>query len=494
MPLDKHELFATLPAEWPEDVLPEIRRRLQQSKQKVIVLDDDPTGTQTVHGVPVLTEWSVESLRTELANDLPAFYILTNSRAMTPDDAQRMMAEIGRNLREAACGITPSPSSTWQGALSVISRSDSTLRGHFPGEVDALANALFDATRGAQDEIPGTRYGRPPYLLIPAFIAGGRYTVGDVHYVAYADELIPAGETEFAADAAFGYRASNLREWIEEKTQGAIRAANVASISIDDIRTGGPECVKARLMVLQPGSACIVNAAGERDLEIVALGCLLAEAEGHAFLYRTAASFARARAGITHQPLLTKDTLVESGTLRGTSNGGLIVVGSHVPRTSGQLQALLDQGVSAVEISVAGLLDDATRQGEIARCAHAANETLTAGRDVVLYTSRTLIAGADVADSLAIGKRVSEGLTAIVLGIAARPRYVLAKGGITSSDLATKGLNVRRAMVLGQLLPGVPVWTLGPESRYPGLIYVVFPGNVGGPMALIEAHQRLSGD
>lgn len=68
-------VLAALPAEWPHDVLPEIQRRLATSHQKVIVLDDDPTGTQSVHGIPVLTEWHIESLQAELESDLPAFYI-----------------------------------------------------------------------------------------------------------------------------------------------------------------------------------------------------------------------------------------------------------------------------------------------------------------------------------------------------------------------------------------------------------------------------------
>ena len=497
MALNKHDLFDRLPPEWPGDVLPEIQRRVCESGEKVVVLDDDPTGTQTVHDVPVLTEWSFESLRDELGRDSPAFYVLTNTRAMTPDNARAVMAQIGANLARARLALTSAPTPAGRAKMVVISRSDSTLRGHFPGEVDALAEALGSQlpTRGARFPISGlslsASYQRPPYLLIPAFFAGGRYTIDDVHYVAYGNELMPVGETEFARDASFGYRASNLREWIEEKTGGAIRANNVASISIDDVRTGGPERVKARLLALQPGDACIVNAASERDLEVVALACVLAEADGCTFLYRTAASFARARAGIAQKPLLTMEEIfgedAQPGSRAPAPPGGLIVVGSHIPKTSSQLQALLDRGVSAIEVDVEALLDDTRRDAEIARCSVQADALIGAGRDAVIYTSRRLITGADAAHSLAIGSRVSDALVAIVRGISARPRYVLAKGGITSSDVATKGLNVRRAMVLGQLLPGVPVWRLGSESRYPGAIYVVFPGNVGGPEALAEA-------
>lgn len=472
-------VLAALPAEWPHDVLPEIQRRLATSHQKVIVLDDDPTGTQSVHGIPVLTEWHIESLQAELESDLPAFYILTNSRAMPVEKAQALSAEIGRNATAAQSRINQDAQ---QGGAScniaLISRSDSTLRGHFPDEVDALARQVHGIV--------------PPYLIAPAFLAGGRYTIDDVHYVAQGETLTPAGETEFAKDAAFGYRASNLRAWVEEKTRGAIKAGEVSSICLDDIRAGGPQVVAARLMSLRAGQACIVNAASERDLEVVALASLIAEERGAQFTYRSAASFARARAGIAPKALLTNLDL-RNVTNSSSSNGGLIAVGSYVPKTTEQLQALLDAGAHAIEVNVEALLNDALQAGEVARTAQQASALIAGGRDAVIYTSRTLITSNDAHASLAIGERVSAGLTAIVSGITVQPRYVLAKGGITSSDVATKALGVRRAAVLGQIHAGVPVWLLGPESHYPGSIYIVFPGNVGGPAALADVVQKLAG-
>lgn len=67
------------------------------------------------------------------------------------------------------------------------------------------------------------------------------------------------------------------------------------------------------------------------------------------------------------------------------------------------------------------------------------------------------------------------------------PRYLIGKGGITSSDLDSEALGVRKAQVFGQIIPGVPVWRLGKESKYPGLPYIVFPGNVGDADALASA-------
>jgi len=458
--VNKNDFLSHLPGEWPVGLLPDIQRQVKLSGRKVVVLDDDPTGTQTVHSVPVLTEWPVDILRTELANDLPAFYLLTNSRSLSLAEAASMNAEIGRNLVQAARQAGRE--------FVVVSRSDSTLRGHFPGEVEALAESLeqdFDA-----------------WLIIPFFLDGGRYTIGDIHYVAEGEWLVPAGETEFARDAVFGYQASNLRRWVEEKTAGRVPADAVASISLGDIRNGGPAKVTERLAALDRGSVCVVNAASSRDLEVFTHGLLAAEARGQRFLYRTAASFVRVRAGLSPRPLLTRTGLglPETG-------GGLIVVGSYVPRTTTQVNALLAQpGMVSVEVRVEALLDEACWQDEIGRAAQQVNQALRRGEDVMVYTSRQLITGKEPEGSLSIGQRVSEGLVSIVREISTRPRYLLAKGGITSSDVATQGLGVKRALVLGQILPGVPVWQLGPECRYPGLAYIVFPGNVGGPQALVE--------
>jgi uncharacterized protein YgbK (DUF1537 family) len=459
-PLHKAERLAALPAEWPEDLRPVIQERLAARPHKLVVLDDDPTGTQTVHGVPVLTEWPVEALADELADDSPAFYVLTNSRSVPPVEAQAINASVGRNLREAARRAGRS--------FAVVSRSDSTLRGHFPGEVAALADALdggFDA-----------------WLLAPFFLEGGRLTIDDVHYVASGEQLVPAGATEFARDRVFGYRESNLRAWVAEKTAGRVPIAEVASISLADIRLGGPAQVAERLIELRDGRICLVNAASLRDLEVVVAAVLDAEARGKRFLYRTAASFVQVRAGIAPRPLLARAELALP-----EASGGLVMVGSYVPTTSRQVAALLDQGgITALEVDVTALIDDRRRDAEIARVALLADEGLRRREDVLVFTSRELLAGPGAAESLEIGRRVSEGLCGILRQIESRPRYLVAKGGITSSDLATRGLGVRRALVLGQALPGVPVWRLGAESRHPGLVYVVFPGNVGGPTALAE--------
>jgi uncharacterized protein YgbK (DUF1537 family) len=459
-----HELLSRLPPEWAEDLTSDLQFAARAAGATVVVLDDDPTGTQTVHGVAVLTEWTVDALGAELAAAPPAFYVLTNSRSLPSGEARRLNDTIGRNLRTVV--LPPGR------RFIVVSRSDSTLRGHFPAETDALAAAL-----GGCDLT----------VLIPAFLDGGRFTVGDVHYVADGERLIPAGDTEFARDAAFGYRASNLREWVAEKTGGRIAAEAVVSISLEDLRLGGPERVRDKVCATPPGGVVIVNAASARDLQVATLGLLRAEAVGKRLLYRTAASFVPLRAGLTPRPPLSASELLLS---RG---GGLIVVGSYVPKTSAQLDALLRSGVACAEVLVEALLTGEARRAEIARTAQAAEAALRRGEDFVLYTSRQRLTATDAERSLAMGQRVSAALCDIVRAVQTRPRYVLAKGGITSSDIATQALGVRRALVLGQVRPGVPVWKLGAEARWPGVPYIVFPGNVGSPQTLVEIMAELRG-
>jgi uncharacterized protein YgbK (DUF1537 family) len=460
--VNKSELFASLPAPWSQDLLPEIRVAVAASRRKLVVLDDDPTGTQTVYDLPVLTTWDIAALRAELANDAPCFYILTNSRSLPVDQAYALNLEIARNLKQAAAEINVE--------FSIVSRSDSTLRGHFAGELQAVTEVLgdFDAV-----------------IVIPYFEAGGRYTVGDVHYVEEGDVLIPAAETQFARDAAFGYRSSNLREWVAEKCGGEICADSVATISILELRQGGPTMVSRRLLDIAFGNICVVNAACPRDLEVFVQGLLMAEAQGRRFLFRTAASFVAARLGLAPRPLWQAPATRSAA-------GGLTVVGSYVPKTTTQLEVLLANPlIECVEISVARILQPERRSAELSRAVIQTNQWLAAGRDVVVFTSRKLIIGDDGTTSLNIGGKVSDALVELLQRIETRPRYLIAKGGITSSDLATRGLGVKRALVLGQILPGVPVWKLGVETKYSGLPYVVFPGNVGGSEALLQVVMKL---
>ncbi|KAI3744806.1 hypothetical protein L1987_57899 [Smallanthus sonchifolius] len=462
--INKKKALESLPSEWALDPLDDIHR-LDNYLKTLVVLDDDPTGTQTVHDVDVLTEWNVESLVEQWRSKPKCFFILTNSRALSSDKASTLIKDICQNLRTAA-------KSVGNNDYTVVLRGDSTLRGHFPEEPDAAVSVL-----GEMDA----------WIICPFFLQGGRFTIDDVHYVADSDRLIPAGDTEFAKDASFGYKSSNLREWVEEKTRGRIPASSVSSVSIQLLRNGGPTAVCEHLCSLQKGSTCIVNAVSDRDMAVFAAGMVQAELKGKRFLCRTAASFVSARIGIiSKDPILPKDLGISKG-----KSGGLIVVGSYVPKTTKQVEELklqCDPNLRTIEVSVEKLAMKSAeeREEEISHAAELADVYLRTCNDTLVMSSRELITGKTPDESLDINFKVSSGLVEIVRRIKTSPRYILAKGGITSSDIATKALEAKRAKIVGQALAGVPLWQLGPESRHPGVPYIVFPGNVGDSKALAE--------
>ena len=461
-----HELLENLP---PVRSVPgarqEIRKRLSDSGKALVVIDDDPTGTQTVHDVPVYMDWSVEQLRQALDSGMPIFYISTNSRGLNAEDAQQLSLELGRNLAEAA---------RLEGrGVILASRSDSTLRGHFPLEVTSLMSGLGQRVDGV--------------LIAPAFFEAGRYTIGDVHWVQQGDDLISAEQTEFARDPVFGYKHGNLRHWLEEKTGGAVKADSVRSISLETIRRGGPEAVAEVLLQASGAEPIVMNAAAYEDLEIAVLGLAEAEALGKVFACRCAASFVKVRGGLEDRALLTRaDLKVRPGP-------GLVMVGSYVGKTSHQLDALLGSGkVAGAELRVDRLLDNRGRDAEIRRVSAWADSRLAQGQSTAVYTSRAkcLVEGAGF---LEVGSTIMSSLCRVLQRMTVQPSFLVAKGGITSIELARTALGVKQAEVLGQILEGVPVWRLGAESRWSGIPYIVFPGNVGGDEALEKVVSTLSG-
>lgn len=473
--LQRKDLLANLPQSRREDCLTEIQNLLSRSGAKVVVLDDDPTGTQTVHDIPVLTTWEEEVLRTSLEEAGPGFFLLTNSRAFEPDRACEINRTIGQRLANwVRSSKTP---------LHLVSRSDSTLRGHFPVEVEALASAYWSCEPNLGSN------GFPEVILCPFFEAGGRWTYRNVHYMLDREELVPVAETPFAQDPDFGYSQSNLCRWVEEKTAGRIAASQVAELDLGFVRQEGPEGVR-RMLLAKNAPVWVVNAITTRDVECVVQGILEAAGNRKQFLYRTGASFASALMGLRSHPPLSPTQLCAA-----TGSGGLVVVGSWVPKTTEQLDVLLARRGSrlvCIELPVSRLLDSKTRAAVIGDAVSRMNAMIRSGQDVLLSTSRKVERGKDRTASSALARAISEAVVEVIRNLSVRPRFMVAKGGITSSDVATGGLGVKKAMVLGQALPGVPVWQLEKESRFPGLAYIVFPGNVGGLDALDELYEKLS--
>jgi uncharacterized protein YgbK (DUF1537 family) len=433
---------------------------------KLVVLDDDPTGSQTVHGCLLLTRWDVDTLREALLDAAPLFFVLTNTRGMDALRAEMITRDVCRNLKIALDALARS------GRVIdpiMMSRSDSTLRGHYPVETDVIAGELgpFDA-----------------HFLIPAFIEGGRVTRNGVHYLLVDGEPVPVNETEFARDSVFGYTHAFLPDYVEEKTRGRIHAGQVERFSLADIRDG---CL-ARLLALSGNVACVVDAESHTDLEAFARDLNAAAAQGKRFLCRSAAGIVSALAALPPQPVAAREMhrFVRGG------RPGAVLVGSHVDRTTRQLQQLLQEpDIAPVEVDVACLPDQAQELRESAL--ERIEAARACGATAVIFTSRREFTFADEQARLAFGEQVSAFLMELVHHLPADIGFLISKGGITSNDVLSQGLSLRTARVLGQILPGCSVVRCpGDHPQFPDLPVVIFPGNVGDDNALVTVYRRLA--
>lgn len=440
-------------------------RAARDPKGVLVVLDDDPTGTQSVANLPVLTRWDQQDLAGAFATGAPAVYVLTNTRSLDEATAAQRNREIAAAARAAAADAGLH--------VTFVSRGDSTLRGHFPLETDVLAAEIVAAGGSAPDLT----------LLVPAFPDAGRITVNSVHYWVVDGEATPVGETPFAQDATFGFTSSNLRDWVEEKTAGSVVADHVAALTINIIRSG-VDAVRTFLSAVPTGSVVAVDVVEESDMSVVALA--LHSMTDREVLLRVGPPYVRAHIG---QDIVTP---VEATDIPfAYDRGGLVVVGSHVPLTTTQLEELrrARPDTVTIELDVRSLTDD-RREAHLDAQAAAVAEELATGT-VIVHTTRELLTGATGDESLEIARKVSSGVVELVSRVLriAPPRFVIAKGGITSSDVASEALEIRRATVLGPMLPGiVSLWQpqTGPAV---GIPYVVFAGNVGAAdsLALVVA-------
>ena len=399
-------------------------------KYRLVILDDDPTGIQTVHGCLLITQWDADTVRMALQHEQPFFYMLTNTRAMTREEAARVV----RSAMETVLEVNRE----FGYRLIFISRSDSCLRGHFPLETDVMRRVLQEYGVKVWPKVP----------FCPALIEAGRVTIDGVHYMKDGERLIPVSETEFARDNVFAYHTSVLRDYIREK------GAN-------------------------PEEYQIVNAATYDELYAFTQTLFneIKDFDG-AVVIRSSSSLPKAMSGIADKPLLDRSILKESGV-------GCFIVGSHVQKTTRQLNALLaGQGVAGIEVDVERVLHDgdALMQELLSEMKQRAEEGLTP----VVYTSRKEVRLTDADERQHLGQRMSDFLVEMVARLPFVPSYLVAKGGITSNDILTKGLALKSAVVLGQIVPNVPcVMT----AHFP---YIIFPGNVGGDDSLREVYEKLN--
>lgn len=440
-----------------------IREELRRKRIRMVVIDDDPTGIQTVHGCLLLTEITAARVAEALDDACPFFYLLVNSRAMTEVEARRVVAH--------AVEVTLEANRERGYNLLFVSRSDSTLRGHFPAESDTMGEVLRRA--GFEPLMPT--------LFVPAFFEAGRMTIDGWHYMQQGEELVPTSETEFARDNVFAYANSYLPDYIVEKGRGTIRKEDVVHLTLETMRTTD---LAAQLRDNRAKCFISADAFDYRDLARLAMAVLAQFEQGRKHqcaVVRSSSSLPRALSGIEEQPYVKAEKC---------DARGVVIVGSHVKKSTEQLEALLTlEGTCGVEMDVARILaDDAALLPELmAR----AEELYNKGIVPVLYTSRREVRIDDVAVRQALGEKISRFLVEAVRALPFRPDFLISKGGITSHDILTHSLEVKTARVAGQAAAGIPTLKTTSESPFPELLYVIFPGNVGSVESLREVVERI---
>lgn len=439
---------------------------------KIIVLDDDPTGVQTVHDIHVYTNWTMECLRQGFAEENKLFFILTNSRGLTVPQTTQVHQEIAQRVDAVAkeFGVD----------YLIISRGDSTLRGHYPLETELLRKTAEEKNGRITDG----------EIICPFFKEGGRFTIGNVHYVKYGEELVPCGQTEFAKDETFGYQSSSLPEYIEEKTEGRYKAEDVTCIRLESLRAMDFDGIEKQLLMVHDFGKIVVNAVDDCDVKVFAVALYRAMAKGKHFMIRCAAALVKAMGNISSRPLLSREEMVTQN----NHNGGMIVVGSHTKKTTAQLEELKKvPKITFIEMNSDLVLQPGALEQETEEIIARAEQLISEGTTVCISTKRTLLTVKDDTPEAALIRsvKISDAVQSCVGCLKVKPAFVVAKGGITSSDVGTKALQVKCATVLGQIAPGVPVWKTGEESRFPGVPYVIFPGNVGEVTTLRKAVEVL---
>ncbi len=442
-------------------------------KRKLVVFDDDPTGIQTVHNCKVLTVWDEHTLSAAFADDTPFFYILTNIRAYPFDKAKEIIREAASMVYKIArkMGIE----------IQVLARSDSTLRSHFPLELEQFLEVF-----GPDGPVDGIIYA-------PALFESGRITAGNVHYVIDDDKRIPAHKTEFAKDPDFSYSSALLPEYIEEKirvieSKGSSRfsstgSQDVTSISLDMIRNGGTREIEKFLMRQNNSRFIVVNSEDYNDLDTVTAAIRNVVAKGKRFLYHTSSSFVRSY-------VQQREKRIEFASF--DAGPGVVIAGSYVEKTKRQVDSLLSTpSVVGVQVPVLKIVDEF--QAEKQRVLEEIASALRQGNTAVVYLHSTQKPTQTGSGAIwETGRKINAFFCECVDELKVVPAFIIGKGGITSHEVLKNGLKVASARVAGQVVPGVPAIRMEPDHRLAGMYYIIFPGNVGTDKTLAQVVHLLT--
>ncbi len=448
---------------------------------KIIIFDDDPTGSQTVYGCPLLLNWDEQTLEKAFKLSSPLIFILANTRSLSSVFAEKKIREICSSLKRFFL-----IQGYYKDDFFYISRGDSTLRGHGVLEPETLDEELgpFHAT-----------------FHIPAFFEGGRTTEDGIHYL----NGIPVHKTDFGRDKIFGFSTSDLAKWIEEKSLGKIQAKNILHLEIKQLEMAlnnedDFESLLSFLSKLENNISVVVDAISPNHLEVLANAIKIISKEKR-FLFRTAASFINSLSGLQSNPKSTLDLVsLKSKNIDFEYKPGLIMIGSHVQLATDQLEVLLkDNCCEGLEIPVRKLADifsleySKTEILELEEMLFSKiNNILDRKKIPVLYTTREEMKFSSHSIRMKFGLELAEFMAILVGKIANKLGYIISKGGITTQLLLQKGLNYDQVILKGQILPGLSI--VQNNSDQNNLPVVTFPGNLGDKKTLLESFRLMEFD
>ena len=437
---------------------------------KFVVIDDDPTGSQTVHDCLLLLKWDCSTLVKGFESKSNLFFILANTRSLSENDAKLKIEEICKNLN------TVMASQVFEEEIIFISRGDSTLRGHNFLEPSALNSCLgpFDAT-----------------FHIPAFIEGKRLTINGSHFV----DKIPISQTIFATDKIFGYETSNVKNLLFQQSKSQINFEDIQNLLLSDIEMLNDEennIVFNTLKNLKNNKHLIVDVENYSQLKKFSL-VIKKLIKQKKFLFRTAASFI---SSISEKKSVSEvETLFSNLRIRSkekSSLPGLIIVGSYVELSTIQLKNLLEiSNCNPIELDVFEFFKITSSGNNHKRrnlfkkkFSKEIRFSFEKGKTPVLFTSRKFMS-LDYSEQFNFYNSLASFIAELVADLKYEIGYLVSKGGITTNVILSNGLNADYVYLEGQILTGISVVTckLKNDEKLP---IVTHPGNIGTKDSLVN--------
>ncbi|MDC3168940.1 hypothetical protein OA853_00990 [Prochlorococcus sp. AH-716-E17] len=443
---------------------------------KVIVIDDDPTGSQTVNNCLLLLKWDYSTLIKGFQSKSNLFFILANTRSLSENDAKLRLVEICNALKNVIS------KESYKEEFIFVSRGDSTLRGHNFLEPKIMNDCLgpFDAT-----------------FHIPAFIEGKRITIYGDHFV----DNVPVSQTIFAKDKIFGYKTSNIKKLLFQKSKSQIKFSDIQNLTISELKvleSKEKNIVFNKIRNLKENSHVIVDVENYSQLKKFSLS-IKKLSKQKKFLFRTAASFISSISAVKDNPLEPFFySLIRRKNREKKFIPGFFVIGSYVEISTIQLKKLLEKSdCIPIELDVFELLIIFKLKNYQDQLVLFKNKLLAQIRSIlkqentpVLFTSRKEVSLGNNYEQVNFYNYLAHFISEVVSDLKNEIGYLVSKGGITSNVILSNGFKANYVYLQGQIITGVSLVTFKLENDE-SLPIVTFPGNIGNKDSLVNVWRIL---